>query len=237
MRKSQLQTATPRRGAAAWICAGLLLLAPLASTAQQELRDSAGHRLGWHFSLQYGAPRIVLLPHQPGDSNIRKAIARKLLHLRCNVYIPELPDLYFNPHAAPDSLLKLLHRVVTDITRHDEPSSVLLVGAGRSAALAMMAATTDFRVKQVIAISPGEYFDPPNAVQRVVGRLRVPLLVLYAPHESTTMRTLCLQVPKELIIFSPTLHHAGYQTLLLDQPESGPAWLAISIFYSEQFGR
>ncbi len=218
-------------------CAGFFVASSRYALAQQELRDSAGNCLGWHYSLQYGAPRIIILPHQQGDEDVRNGIARKLLHLRCNIYIPELPALFYNPHTSPETLLKLLHRVVTDITRNDDPSSVVLMGAARSGSLAMMAATNDFRVKQVIALSPGEYFDAPDMVKRTVDKLRVPLLILYAPHEGTPIRTLCQQIPKELVIFSPTLHETGYQTLLQDQPESGPAWLAISIFYSEQFGK
>ena len=121
--------------------------------AQQLLRDEVtGKTQGWHFSLHRGAPRVIILPEAADDDAERISLARSLLKLRCNVYIPRMDDVFFNPHTSPDSLTRLTKQAVSEIFRWDHPSEVLLVGAGKSASLARLTSLRDFRVKAVIAL-------------------------------------------------------------------------------------
>lgn len=223
-------------------CAPLLALAfavllhPSSVLAQQVLKDEiSGEVLGWHFSLHRGAPRVVILPEARDDSEERIALARSLLKLRCNVYIPAMTEAFFNPHTAPDSLTALAKRAVSEIYSCDRPSEVLIIGSGRYASVALLTSLRDFRIKSAVALSPGEYFKG-YKVADTLARLSVPVLALYRREEHIMVRSIFKTTNRKLIVFSPTLHKNGYHALTDMGKSSGEAWLAFSIFYSEQFG-
>lgn len=216
-----------------------VVLLPLAmrptARAQQAIEDLHGEVLGWHFSLQHGAPRIVLLPERADDEQVRLTLAKKLLRLRCNVYVPRMPAFFFHPHASADTLVELTRQAITQIFTWDEPAAVMVVGAQRGASVGLLAALRDFRIKSVIALSPGEYFSSPKLVEEKLGSIAIPVLALYSQTERSVVREMFSKVKRRHVIFSPTLEKMGYSTLLKDEKSSGPAWLAISIFYSEQY--
>lgn len=205
--------------------------------AQQVLKDErTGERLGWHFSLHRGAPRVVILPESDDDKDVRIALARSLLKLRCNVYIPAMTDAFYNQHTSVDSLTSLVKSAVDEIYSWDKPSEVLIIGAGRYASVALLTSLRDFRIKSAIALSPGEYFEG-YKVADTLTKISVPVLALYRREEHMMVRGLFKTVDRKYIIFSPTLHRSGYRALTDVSRGSGEAWLAVSIFYSEQFGQ
>ncbi|MBB1537507.1 MAG: hypothetical protein HG464_005400 [Bacteroidia bacterium] len=207
------------------------------SFAQQLLRDEVtGKTHGWHFSLHRGAPRVIILPEAADDDAERISLARSLLKLRCNVYIPRMDDVFFNPHTSPDSLTRLTKQAVSEIFRWDHPSEVLLVGAGKSASLALLTSLRDFRVKAVIALSPGEFFGEHYSLTDSLSALSVPVLALYRQEEQKMVRGIFKKSNRRLTVFSPTLHRSGYPALTDSGKRGGEAWLAVSIFYSEQVG-
>ena len=108
-------------------------------------------------------------------------------------------------------------------------------GEERGAALAIMAATHDFRIKGVIAASPGEYFPDRNLLRGYVARLHAPLLVLYTQEEKQVVEELLAPIPAGVLVRSQTLAEPGLGTLLGDGAESGAAWLAVSLFYNRLF--
>lgn len=213
-----------------------LLVHPSRALAQQILKDEiSGEALGWHFSLHRGAPRVVILPEACDDRDERIALARSLLKLRCNVYIPAMTEAFYNPHTPVDSLTALAKRAVSEIYSWDQPSEVLIVGAGRYASVALLTSLRDFRIKSAVALSPGEYFEG-YKVADILARLSVPVLALYRREEHIMVRSIFKTTNRKLIVFSPTLHRSGYRALTSPGKSSGEAWLAFSIFYSEQFG-
>lgn len=205
--------------------------------AQQALKDSrSGEVLGWHFSLHRGAPRVVILPETNDDREERMALAQALRKLRCNVYVPAMPVAFFNPHTPADSLATLAKNAVSQIFSWDQPQEVLLVGAGRYATVALLTSLRDFRVKSVIALSPGEYFGDAYNATDSLSKLSIPALALYRPEERQMVRGVFKKSNRKLVVFSPTLHRSGYAALTDTGRRGGEAWLAVSIFYNEQVG-
>lgn len=212
-----------------------LLSLSMTAATQERLSDSANQTLGLRFMVHTQAPYIVLLPGRECAETHLYTLAKKLNNLKANVLTVTPSEKCNNPHATPEELLSHLLRVLAELkTITDAP--LLLMGEERSAAVALMAATHDFRIKGVIAASPGEYFSERELVQKTLKTLRAPVLALYSADELPIVKTLLSNVPDRLIIKSGTLNEGGYSTLLLEGKESGAAWLATSIFYNELFG-
>lgn len=222
--------------AAIWAVIGALVLSSSHARAQQVLRDEiTGAVRGWHFSLHRGAPRVVILPEERDDRDERVALARRLLKLRCNIYVPAMPEAFYNPHTPVDSLTALVKHAVGDIFSWDQPTEILILGAGRSASVALLTSLRDFRIKCAVALSPGEFFEGYRVVEKLA-RLSIPVLAIYRREEHMMVRSIFKTSDRKLIVFSPTLNRTGYRALTDLGKSSGEAWLAFSIFYSEQFG-
>lgn len=215
----------------------IVFLSCSVSHAQQELKDAkSGEVLGWHYSRQRGAPRVVILPGRQGDKDERMALAHRLLRLQCNVYVPAMTEAFYSQHIPADSLATLAKGAISQIYEWDRPPAILLIGAGKYASVALLTSLRDFRVKCAIALSPGEYFGDSYSVADTLTQLSVPVLALYRPEEQKMVRGVFKFTKRKPTIFSPTLRGSGYAALTESGVKGGEAWLAVSIFYNELFG-
>jgi dienelactone hydrolase len=114
---------------------------------------------------------------------------------------------------------------------------ITLLGSSYSASLALIEATKNFKVKAVIAFSPGEYFDEANYVKTQTAKLVVPVLALCSLTEFASMNQMLDHIPnKYLTNFKPSMGEGihGSRALWESNPNNQEYWMAITQFFSQQ---
>lgn len=117
--------------------------------------------------------------------------------------------------------------------RSNQP--IILVGSSYSASLALIEATENFKVKAVVAFSPGEYFGDHLIVKDATKKLYVPVLVLTTKLEYPDAEKMLYHLNKKhLSLFKPTVGEGvhGSRALWEKNPNSNEYWMAISQFFS-----
>lgn len=193
-------------------------------------------------------PYIILL-HQAGSSRGEfKEIAPKLINLNYNCLAVDLRsgnemNFVTNQTAIsaknlnrPISFLSALADIQAAISYVAAKTKrpIILLGSSYSASLALIEASNNFKVKAVIAFSPGEYFDDKQYVKNQTLRLFIPVLALSTVSEYNDMVDLLNHIPKKhLTLFRPTKVAGthGAKALWGNSPGSDEYWLAISNFF------
>jgi dienelactone hydrolase len=112
---------------------------------------------------------------------------------------------------------------------------IILVGSSYSAALSLVEATENFKVKAVIAFSPGEYFGDQLSIKDATQKLCVPVLALSSKLEFEPMKNMLSHIPnKHLTLFSPSQGEGihGSRSLWESNPNHQEYWMAITQFFS-----
>lgn len=119
----------------------------------------------------------------------------------------------------------------------DKKLPIILWGSSYSAALVFqVAAENPDAIRAVLAFSPGEYLDQPDAVKTAASRLRVPVFVTSAkdPKEVAAAKAILDAVPiKQKVQFVPlTAGVHGSSTLIPDKNPAGAQenWRAVADF-------
>jgi len=113
---------------------------------------------------------------------------------------------------------------------------IILLGSSYSASLALIEATNNFKVKAVIAFSPGEYFDNDHFVKESTSNLFVPVLALSGKNEFFAMEEMLNHLNKKhLTLFRPSQGEGvhGSRSLWKDNPNSEEYWMALTMFFSQ----
>jgi dienelactone hydrolase len=113
---------------------------------------------------------------------------------------------------------------------------IVLLGSSYSAALALIEATDNFKVKAVVVFSPGEYFENPKLIKESTQKLFVPVLALSSKPEFAEMEALLNHIPKKhLSLFAPSKGQGvhGAKALWDNSNSSGEYWMAITQFFSQ----
>ncbi len=195
-------------------------------------------------------PYIILL-HQAGSSRGEfREIAPKLVNLNFNClavdlrsgneinFIANQTALSARSKNVPinyvDAILDIKAAIAYVATRSSD--QIILLGSSYSASLALVEATTNFKVKAVVAFSPGEYFNQNDYVKKSTTNLYVPILALSSRPEFSEMEALLSHIPKKhLSLFKPTSGQGehGAKSLWESNRSSGEYWMAIAQFFSQ----
>lgn len=109
---------------------------------------------------------------------------------------------------------------------------VLLVGSSYSASLALKLAVNNFKVSQVIAFSPGEYFGKKLNLKETIKNLDKPVLVLCSAKEKNEVNELMSEVKsKKKIVYSPAVAgEHGSKALWKVNPNYHDYWISVMLF-------
>ncbi|PID89971.1 MAG: hypothetical protein CSA97_05330 [Bacteroidetes bacterium] len=210
-----------------------LLLATHAGYAQVSVRNVQGDVVAYKLFVNPESPTAIIFPTSQGDDKDLIGLARKFNHIGANAFVVPHSSEYSNPALSPDSLVHLMSNAV-ELAVRGGAKTPFVVAAQRMASIALIAATRHFKIKGVVAISPGEYFQPRSYVREHIQRLRIGTVLLYTPREEKLVSHMVKGIPRRLLIHSHVLRHMGYRDLLARGRVSGQAWLAISLFYNER---
>ncbi len=120
-----------------------------------------------------------------------------------------------------------------DFVFNKNKKKVVLVGSSYSASLALKIATTNEKVKTVLAFSPGEYFGDKLNLKESIKMLNKPMFVTSSKEESNDVTKLIADVvSKNKTQFIPTGNGVhGSKTLWKSaNPNNQEYWMAIIVF-------
>lgn len=201
---------------------------------QEAVADLKGNTVAYRMFVKPSGPCVVIFPQGLRPERDLFIVARKFNHIGANAVVVPPETIYSDPWASADTLLSVMRRAV-DIAAKEGGGPIIVVAEQKMASMALIAGTTDFRIKGVVAISPGEYFADRAYVHKHIDKLRIPTIVLFSPAEERVVKSLLSDVPVHYIIYSGVLRHMGYKDLLGASKVAGQAWLALSLFYNENF--
>lgn len=203
-----------------------------------------------HYVVSTQNPYLILL-HQAGYSRGEyRETAPKLANLGFNCLAVDLRSgnevNFIKNETAIDAKNKELPteyiNAITDIkaaieyvsNRTNKP--IILVGSSYSASLALIEATENFRVKAVVAFSPGEYFGDSLKVKKSTESLYAPVLALSSRLEYKDMELMLSHINKKhLNLFRPSNGEGthGSRALWERNPTSNEYWMALTQFFSQ----
>ncbi len=202
--------------------------------SQQPLLTLEGRVVGTKVVVSTQAPYCVLFPDETYSADELIVLARKLNNLGANVLLVPSEAPYTSVTSSPDSLVADIGWRVAELRKHTA-QPIFLFAQHRVGAAALIAATKYFAIKGVIAVSAGEYFTPKDYVASALGMLRVPLLALSTEKESSSVKGILENVPRNFVVHSADLMATGFADFLSNAKNTGKAWFALSVFYHEHF--
>jgi dienelactone hydrolase len=203
-----------------------------------------------HYVVSTQKPYLLLL-HQAGYSRGEyRETAPKLANLGFNCLAIDLRSggevNFVKNQTAIDATTKGLSTQYTDAmadiqaalsyisSRSTKP--IIVIGSSYSASLALVCATDNFRIKAVVAFSPGEYFGDKLNVKAATQNLYVPVLAMSTALEYEDMAKMLDHLnPKHLNLFKPSngegIH--GSRALWDRNPTSEQYWMVLTQFFSQ----
>jgi dienelactone hydrolase len=133
-----------------------------------------------------------------------------------------------------DALMDIRAAINYVAARSKKP--IILVGSSYSASLALIEATKNFKIKAIIAFSPGEYFSDSISVKKQTHNLFIPILALSSKLEYTEMDKMLCHIPKKfLTTFHPSLGEGvhGSRAIWERNPNHEEYWMALTQFFSQ----
>ena len=118
--------------------------------------------------------------------------------------------------------------------KSDQP--VILFGSGVNASLSLKLAKENEHVRAVIALSPGEYFQPQISIQDTITGIRKPVFVSSSLNELPYVQTLVSGINEDyLTLFEPKLGEGarGSASLTNKTENHSEYWLALLLFFKE----
>lgn len=231
----------------------LMMLIALNALSQQTVTFSAVDGVtvtADHYVVSTQKPYLILL-HQAGYSRGEyREIAPKLANLGFNCLAVDLrsgneANFVKNRTAADaqaqgkgtgylDTRADIAAAIDFVASRTNQP--IILVGSSYSASLALVEATENFKVKAVIAFSPGEYFGDDFSVKKETQKIYVPVLALSTRMEYPAMREMLSHVRrKHLNLYQPSMGEGvhGSRALWENNPNHQEYWMALTQFFSQ----
>lgn len=237
----------------AWVFNGLLLIVATHSLAQQTVTFSTDDGVvvtADHYVSSTQNPYIILL-HQAGYSRGEyRETAPKLVNLGFNCLAVDLRsgkevNFVVNQTAIDaeskqkatgyiDAFPDIRAAIEYVAGRNKRP--IILLGSSYSASLALVEATNNFKVKAVVAFSPGEYFGEELNVKQATQKLFVPVLATSSRMEFSRLSELLNHLQKKhLTLYQPAQGEGihGSRALWENNPNNQEYWMALTQFFSQ----
>jgi len=177
----------------------------------------------------YDLPFIILCPQNGSDRSEYNEIAPRLLNINYNCLAIDL-RAGTPPTQLPD--IKAAIRFARGFNKHP----VVLLGAAHSASLCILAAGKNPAIKAVIALNPGEFFQPQTKICDEVKNLDQPVFVSSTQTEFPYIQRMMAAVPAEqLTLFKPAKAKGirGPEAFSRTNPDNGEYWFALTMFFKK----
>ncbi|MCF8345887.1 MAG: dienelactone hydrolase family protein [Bacteroidales bacterium] len=195
-------------------------------------------------------PYLILLHEQGSSRGEFTGIVHRFQKMNFNCLVPDLrnggnANFTSNETAVRSRELgfsRNRHAVELDILAsishayNKSGKRVVLLGAGANASLALKAAKEQETVQAVIALSPGEFFQPLLSVKDTIAGLQKPVLITATKEELPYMEQLAKKVnDTNIILFAPDQSpgERGTQALLPSNPSNSEYWFNILLFFKD----
>jgi len=203
-----------------------------------------------HYVISTRNPYIILLHKAESSRGEFREIAPKLANLgfnclavdlRCgneSAFVKNLTYLDAETKSKSISMLDAQKDIqaAIDFVASRSQKPIILLGSSFSASLALIEATSNFKVKAVVAFSPGEYFNDSLNVRQSIHNIYVPILGLSTKMEYSDMSTLLGDVRKKhLTLFRPSNGEGrhGAEALWESNPNHKEYWMVLTQFFSQ----
>jgi pimeloyl-ACP methyl ester carboxylesterase len=123
----------------------------------------------------YNLPFMILCHGEATDRNEFSDIAPRLLNLNYNCLAIDMGtsgDHNFSPANAQISI-----RAAIAYVKRFSSQPVVLLGSSWSASLCLLEASSNPQIRAIVALSPGEYFQPRILMSDVVKKIRQPVFI------------------------------------------------------------
>ena len=195
-------------------------------------------------------PSLVLLHEQGSSRGEFTDIAERFLKMNFNCLVPDIRNGGNNNITGNETARRCRQQgfsrhvdaVEMDIrasVNHAYEKSgqqVVLLGAGENGALALKIAAETEAVRAVIALSPGEFFQPHFRVQDTIAGMEKKILVLSSKMELPYMEQLTSGISEQFkTLFAPvdSPGERGTDALRPGQPSHSEYWLNILLFFKD----
>jgi pimeloyl-ACP methyl ester carboxylesterase len=195
-------------------------------------------------------PFIILCHEEGSNRSDYYDIAPRLLNLNYNCLAVDLrtggKTGYTENETASLALLKSINvkqlDAGMDITasirfvQNFNKLPVVLLGSTSSASLCLLASIHNPLVKAVIALSPGEYFQPLMRISSEVGKINRPVFAGSSQKEYPYILNMLSAIPSDqLTIFKPENDSGenGIRAFLSSSKSSNEYWFALAMFFKK----
>ena len=120
--------------------------------------------------------------------------------------------------------------------RSKSEQPVILFGSGANASLSLKLASENDHVRAVVALSPGEYYQPQISIQDTITGMRKPVFASSSMSEMPYLQTLVSGIDDDyLTLFEPRLGEGarGSASLANKTENHSEYWLALLLFFKE----
>jgi hypothetical protein len=156
-------------------------------------------------------------------------VAPRLLNLDYNCLSVELrQDVSLQAKKDIEAAILYLKRI------SNQP--VILLGSARSASLCLLSANDNPQVKAIIALSPGEYFQPGTKVSEVVKKINQQVFASATKSEYPYLQQMFAGLQNEKVtLFKPETGSGvrGSAALYDSNPSSAEYWFALMMFFKK----
>jgi dienelactone hydrolase len=194
---------------------------------------------------------FIILCHQDGSNRSEfYEIAPRLLNMNYNCLAIDMrsggnngyvqnetagSQPRFNPHSGTlDALADIKAAIRYAGNFNNKP--VVLLGSCNSASLCLLEATSDPQIKAVVALSPGEYFEPVKNMGREVARITIPVFISATLKEYPYLLKMFSAAPSDKItLFKPEKSQGarGTEALSASNQSNSEYWFALLMFFKK----
>ena len=195
--------------------------------------DSAKIR-GDLYMRDYKLPFMILCHDEAADRSEFNDIAPRLLNLNYNCLAIDMEASGYHNFSLPVAQAGL--RAAIAYARRFNSLPVLLLGSSWSASLCLVEASVNTQIKAVIALSPGEYFQPKIIMSDVVQKISQPVFICGTRAEFSYLQKMAEKRPAgELTLFQPEKGNGvqGATALTGKDITRDEYWFALMMFFKK----
>jgi hypothetical protein len=195
--------------------------------------DSAKMR-GELYLRDYNLPFMILCLDDAGERSEFHDIAPRLLNLDYNCLAID-PGSGGSRHITLANALSGLHAALAYVSRFNN-QPVILVGSSWSASLCLVEAASNTRLKAIVALSPGEYFQPAISMPDVLEKINRPVFICGTRAEFSYLQKMAEKQPAgRLTLFQPEKGKGvhGAAALAGNDITRDEYWFALMMFFKK----
>jgi hypothetical protein len=195
--------------------------------------DSAKIR-GDLYLRDYKLPLMILCHDEAADRSEYNDIAPRLLNLNYNCLSIDMETRGYHGFSLPAARSGLCAAIA--YARRFNSLPVILLGGSWSASLCLVEASVNIQIKAVVALSPGEYFQPKISMSDIVQKIHQPVFICGTRAEFSYLQKMAEKRPAgKLTLFQPEKGKGvhGAAALAGKDITRDEYWFALMMFFKK----